>query len=655
MEQEQKEIVFEAIDMFQQSQKIEYYNTIYNLTYPEVRARIISLMNEKGHNDKLSDTDDILSRVMIKVWNNLNDITEKKAFFKWLNVIIENACLDDWNLARNQKEISITSFTVDDKDDERNNDYVFDRYNANDEFNAINDEERKEIIRNALAQLDESTADIINKFYFEDLSIKDISYLLDMKEGTVKSKLSRGRITLAEHMETEAKKRGFKLYNLSFFGMFLFLHDKTIQTDINTIINGIAGEAIRQASSTKKENVKAVSKSSSGSTKVAVSAAKISAATSAAATSAASGGAKIATAAISHKVIGGVIAASVAIGGGVGAKVVYDNVTKTENTVADIEEKVDETYASAAEETTQPQQTAETLKDNVILVKRGLDIDGVSSFVLDNGTLNMGFMAVNVNETNPDVFDSGYSTDAVIIEKNNFYGFGDYEGNVLLSCQFMDIEQAAGIFQAYRIEDTPLFVERNFMSAETESGIGGMYYPIVIQNGSVLMNGTQADTPIYSDLPNDELFLVESQNGSGIIDQNANIICEMPGYYSSPSCTLTNGYVFLSETECQLNADYTYTHGNLMLFNMNGEQLLDETVEEAGYVWNGYAPVKKNGKWGFIDTSGTLVVDYIFDGASSLHDGKAYVKYNDEWMIINIVDSLQNGVIDEESMAIALA
>ena len=37
-------------------------------------------------------------------------------------------------------------------------------------------------------------------FYFDDLSIKEISEVLDEKEGTIKSKLSRGRKMLGENL-----------------------------------------------------------------------------------------------------------------------------------------------------------------------------------------------------------------------------------------------------------------------------------------------------------------------------------------------------------------------------------------------------------------------------------------------------------------------
>ncbi|HCQ89666.1 MAG TPA: hypothetical protein DIU45_07890, partial [Clostridium sp.] len=38
-------------------------------------------------------------------------------------------------------------------------------------------------------------------FYYEDISVKDISKIMDIPEGTVKSRLSRARSKLQEHLE----------------------------------------------------------------------------------------------------------------------------------------------------------------------------------------------------------------------------------------------------------------------------------------------------------------------------------------------------------------------------------------------------------------------------------------------------------------------
>ena len=45
-------------------------------------------------------------------------------------------------------------------------------------------------------------------FYFEEFSIKEISQILDEKEGTIKSKLSRGRKILGESLKKGGNDNG---------------------------------------------------------------------------------------------------------------------------------------------------------------------------------------------------------------------------------------------------------------------------------------------------------------------------------------------------------------------------------------------------------------------------------------------------------------
>jgi hypothetical protein len=49
----------------------------------------------------------------------------------------------------------------------------------------------------------------------------------------------------------------------------------------------------------------------------------------------------------------------------------------------------------------------------------------------------------------------------------------------------------------------------------------------------------------------------------------------------------------------------------------------------------GLAPVKKNGKWGYIDLKGKVVIDFLFDDAWCFSEGLAAVKLNEEYGYIN--------------------
>ena len=63
---------------------------------------------------------------------------------------------------------------------------------------------------------------------------------------------------------------------------------------------------------------------------------------------------------------------------------------------------------------------------------------------------------------------------------------------------------------------------------------------------------------------------------------------------------------------------------------------IDEVFEDARPFADGWAAVKKNGKWGFIDTSGNLMIDYQFDDARSFSGHLAAVKVGELWGYVSL-------------------
>ncbi|BDZ84767.1 hypothetical protein Lac2_29010 [Claveliimonas bilis] len=74
------------------------------------------------------------------------------------------------------------------------------------------------------------------------------------------------------------------------------------------------------------------------------------------------------------------------------------------------------------------------------------------------------------------------------------------------------------------------------------------------------------------------------------------------------------------------------------IVNTKGKEIGELTFEDAkAFTEDGYAAVCKDGKWGFVNEDGELVIDYTYDDAQSFHNGYAAVKQNELW-----------GYIDEE-------
>jgi len=85
---------------------------------------------------------------------------------------------------------------------------------------------------------------------------------------------------------------------------------------------------------------------------------------------------------------------------------------------------------------------------------------------------------------------------------------------------------------------------------------------------------------------------------------------------------------------CAQNAVFVKTGSQVHLY-VNGERI-GEAQEDAKPFSNiGYAAIKKNDKWGFINTSGEVAIDYKFEDALSFGQHLAAFKDGEYWGYIN--------------------
>ncbi len=76
--------------------------------------------------------------------------------------------------------------------------------------------------------------------------------------------------------------------------------------------------------------------------------------------------------------------------------------------------------------------------------------------------------------------------------------------------------------------------------------------------------------------------------------------------------------------------------GNSVNLFVKGKQVSGPYEDAKPFVNSTYAAVKKNGKWGFIDISGEVKIDYQFDDALSFGQHLAAVKQGDLWGYISL-------------------
>ncbi|SHH38407.1 RNA polymerase sigma factor [Sporanaerobacter acetigenes] len=121
------------------------------------------------------DVKDAIQNTLMKAFQNIHTLEKDEYFKTWLIRILINECNEI--LRKNKRNISL---------DENIGD-IGEKY--------TDDYENMDLVR-AINSLDEELRILITLFYFEDISVRDISEILNISKGTVKSRLSRARLKL---------------------------------------------------------------------------------------------------------------------------------------------------------------------------------------------------------------------------------------------------------------------------------------------------------------------------------------------------------------------------------------------------------------------------------------------------------------------------
>jgi len=72
-----------------------------------------------------------------------------------------------------------------------------------------------------------------------------------------------------------------------------------------------------------------------------------------------------------------------------------------------------------------------------------------------------------------------------------------------------------------------------------------------------------------------------------------------------------------------------------LMWSCGGEKEKPEVNREPAEVETGPAPVERDGKWGFADVDGKILIEPRYDEVRRFHDGLAAVRRGKEWNFIN--------------------
>lgn len=133
------------------------------------------------------DICDAIQNALMSAYSNLNKLQNNKYFSTWLIRILINKSYDIIN--KNQKSYSTTT--------------DIDEYNSDENLKSFDSYNSESLIENILCELEDDLKTITVLYYYNDYSVGDISIILNIPEGTVKSRLSRARKKIYEIIKSE--------------------------------------------------------------------------------------------------------------------------------------------------------------------------------------------------------------------------------------------------------------------------------------------------------------------------------------------------------------------------------------------------------------------------------------------------------------------
>ncbi|MDF2588354.1 MAG: hypothetical protein K0S41_2195 [Anaerocolumna sp.] len=124
--------------------------------------------------------EDIFQDVFIKVNQKLSTFQGGSSIKTWIIRITINTCKDYLKSAWNKKVVPITE-------------YQENTIAGDDDFASVEQQDENRLVRQEVMKLPDKYKDVLLCVYFQDMTISEAASILNIAEGTAKSRLSRAK------------------------------------------------------------------------------------------------------------------------------------------------------------------------------------------------------------------------------------------------------------------------------------------------------------------------------------------------------------------------------------------------------------------------------------------------------------------------------
>jgi RNA polymerase sigma-70 factor (ECF subfamily) len=155
----------------------QHWRKVFNLAYKFV-----------GRHD---EAEDLTQDIFLKIFRSLHTFDRRANFQTWLISISRNFCIDHYRSVRKERETmarDVDASELTPVSRERG------------PYAELEQSDLKQLIRRALSELPETLRQAVVLRDLQEFSYQEIAAQLDLPEGTVKSRINRGRLELARQL-----------------------------------------------------------------------------------------------------------------------------------------------------------------------------------------------------------------------------------------------------------------------------------------------------------------------------------------------------------------------------------------------------------------------------------------------------------------------
>ena len=262
----------------------------------------------------------------------------------------------------------------------------------------------------------------------------------------------------------------------------------------------------------------------------------------------------------------------------------------------------------------------------------------------------------------------GYKNEYIVVNENNQYGLVSTSGNILIEPKYEDIKylnsstlfavKESGVWKLINTEDGQIIIDGGYddiKEAKTDS-------ITIVKNGKygvINTNKEEKITPTYEELKyafsiyyiakkDGKYGIINSENQEVIPFEYINMTYVENGSFIEADKSETETVIFdsnLGQKITGIISEINTEKGYIKVYANNEYKYYNFKFEEKNasdlLTTNSLFLSKKDGKYGYVDKSGKVVVDYIYeDGTEQNSCGFSAVKKDGVWGSINKIGAI---------------